>query len=323
MRPPGNLMDSLLGWKDFGEALFAQSRAVDDVKQYPAYSIAMQAKLANVQEAVTTLKTQAATAGIVVEPPAGVALTANYYGVLNAGQLPLPLTFNIKLLGTSVLADARLEVVYELDGVVGSQTALGTFTVTAVTKPTATVTLRVTFAGVLQGRWVVTLLTTKAAAPVPDPPNGDLPPTPPIPTTTTPSQLVALSSPQSTSGFTLVGSGAVTGPASYRFSVAAELLPGLVNRGVYNLEAYVAYQQVGTITWTQVGATVTGQPAVVSQSYDDFYGERQYNLETQPGYFAISRDIVLPLGSFNIGLFARLLYTNPVNFGDGAFLEAL
>ncbi len=102
-------MDALLGWRDFSEALFAQSRAVDEVQQYPAYGIAMQAKLADVNASVVTLKSGAATAGIVVNVPDGAVLTADYYGVLDGGQLPLDIEFDVELLGASVLSDPRLE----------------------------------------------------------------------------------------------------------------------------------------------------------------------------------------------------------------------
>jgi hypothetical protein len=68
---------------------------------------------------------------------------------------------------------------------------------------------------------------------------------------------------------------------------------------------------------------VLGLPAVIIQFTEDQYGRVQRTLETTPGYLGLNQDIVLPGGSFLIGLFARQVYTLPVNFGDSAFLEAI
>lgn len=319
---------TLLGWADFSESLFAQSRAVDEIKQYSVYGNSLQAKLADVNSRVRQINQQAATAGVVVETSADVTLTADYYGAIDpAGQLPLDITFDVKLLGTSVLADPRLQIDYTADGLVGSETAPGTWTVTATTKLEGRLEIKVTFAGVVQGIWRVYTTTTKAAAPIPPPPDPDIPPPPPPPPGTPPAQTetqgVSLISPTNDGAFTLLGSADVEGGWSYRLSLASSIFPASNQLGESNVEVYLAKKAAGG-SWQQEGLAVTGEPAVVYQLFDDSNPSiRTFVRETLPGYISISRDFVLPSGSYTLGIFGRLTTLLPANIDGAALLEAL
>lgn len=323
--------NNLLGFKDFGEALFAQSQLLADTRaQFPSYGNAQQAMLARLDEAVYGLVNAPTTAGIAVTPSADVSLTADYNGVIDGGQLPFDITVAVDLLGIDALADSRTEITYTPDGLVGSETADGTWTVTDVTKLAARLDIEVSFAGVVQGNWTVRVALVKDAAPpepqpAPDPDPVPPPPGPPPPPVVTPAQSLTVTGAYSPD-FALVGSLEVEGGFSYKAALNASLYPTDLQQPSGNVQVYIAIKPTTGGSWTMQGVVVDGtEYQRVLADIEWGYGGSYTFLtdEVLPGFVNISRDIVIPAGKHLIGFFARLSYGGAVVFGAKAVIEPL
>lgn len=324
---PKTKFDNLLGFKDFGEALFAQAQAVDDVRT-TSYSRAQQAKIADLEEAVGNLQRETTPSGLQVEVPDAVAFTANSAGVLDDDQLPVVIEFALTQFGLDVLADPRTSVVFVPNGVIGSEVSNGVYEITGVTKLSASIEVTITYAGVLQGRWIVPVTTTKAAPPpvaTPVPPPTVPPPIPPA----TPAASVWLAPPTSQS-FVLAGSIEVEGNYQYQAVLNASFysLSGVEEPS--NLIAYVASKPVGGIGWTQQSPEVVGSPNEYLTYVPEFYGSLSlenpgvaYPSEVTQlyGFISLSQNIVLPAGKHLIGFFLRLEYGPTVNLSDPAIVQ--
>lgn len=319
---------SLLGFRDFTEALFAQTQALDDVQTlYPTYANTQQNKFADLEQSVSLLTAGAATPGIKIELPDAVELDADALGNIAPGSFPVVFAVVVTLFAVDIAADPRLVVTFDQQNLIGTETGPAEFTATGVVGLATKLLITVEFAGVVQGVWAVSVVVNKAEAPAVVTPEPAVPGVviseAPASIDPTPAQSVSLTG-ASSSGFALVGSLQLAGGFTYNVAVNSNFTQSVASAVALpsNVEMYLALREGSA--WTAVSAVEAGEPTSrFEQDYEPEFNPRRLAqvLYSEPGFINVAAAVVVPTGGATLGIFARLAYGSAVNFLSPAIIQ--
>lgn len=315
-----NSLSSLLSFEDLRQTLFAESRDFAQV-QTPAYGIAVQGKVAQLEEAVAGLTREAVTGGVAITHPAVINLNADYLGNILNDPFPILVNVEITLFSIDIVDDPRTEVVFTPIGCYGEETTQGTYRIDGVTTAFPKLRYSVSFAGVPQGSWTLNINVLKADPPPPLPPVVTPPstPTPPsaIVTAAHSFALDAVSQP----AYALVATTALNGGFAYRFTLESALVQADNASKDSNISVYIAVR-LGSGPWEPIGAIETALPITHTIDAEPGYNTRpSVERYQEPGYINMLRSVVIPSGTHTLGVFAKLEYGETVQFLSKAVVE--
>lgn len=289
--------------------LYATDNAGED---QPVHDTNIQTTLQLIRDEIQVIA-DAASAGLDFSYVETLAVNADAYGDVDSGDLPIVVVFDLLLFGLSVIGDARTNITYDFDGVTASETAPGEVTITAINTQIAYITYTVEFAGIPQGTWVTAITLDRAAG------GGD-PNQVPVGAVQTAAMEVALSPVTQKQSAELLASRQVTGGYTYRVVLAAQLISLNHRGGNADVEILVGYKPSIGNAWTMVDPSAATNPADVTD-------ETARRLKTfrrkrsKRGSVQFSQDVVVPSGTYDIGIFGRLTHNSEISFDSPARIE--